>query len=158
MWDPELRCPGGMSDYRRPFPASVIVQVSDLLRGGPPKVINSKGYDGAKADLWSCGVILFVLMAGYLPFEDSNLAALYKKVGRTSLLITRLLGRTSGTTKHSLICLLAADPQGGLQLPFLALFGREEINQEDLGSQSRKRKIKHRSSGSDVFATRTARF
>ncbi|XAR59378.1 Non-specific serine/threonine protein kinase [Bertholletia excelsa] len=45
-----------------------------------PEVINSKGYDGAKADLWSCGVILFVLMAGYRPFEDSNLMALYKKI------------------------------------------------------------------------------
>ncbi|XP_022566343.1 CBL-interacting serine/threonine-protein kinase 23 isoform X2 [Brassica napus] len=45
-----------------------------------PEVINNKGYDGAKADLWSCGVILFVLMAGYLPFEDSNLASLYKKI------------------------------------------------------------------------------
>ncbi|KAF9603690.1 hypothetical protein IFM89_037453, partial [Coptis chinensis] len=44
------------------------------------EVVNSKGYDGAKADLWSCGGILFVLMAGYLPFEDSNLMALYKKV------------------------------------------------------------------------------
>ncbi|XP_022885336.1 CBL-interacting protein kinase 23-like [Olea europaea var. sylvestris] len=44
-----------------------------------PEVINNKGYNGAKADLWSCGVILFVLMAGYLPFEGSNLMALYKK-------------------------------------------------------------------------------
>lgn len=44
------------------------------------QVIDNKGYDGAKADLWSCGVILFVLMAGYLPFEDSNLVTLYKKV------------------------------------------------------------------------------
>jgi serine/threonine protein kinase len=39
-----------------------------------------RGYDGAKADLWSCGVVLFVLMAGYLPFEDKNLLNLYKKV------------------------------------------------------------------------------
>ncbi|KAG5006519.1 hypothetical protein AAZX31_09G084600 [Glycine max] len=45
-----------------------------------PEVINNKGYDGAKADLWSCGVILFVLMAGYLPFEETNLSALYKKI------------------------------------------------------------------------------
>lgn len=43
-------------------------------------MINNKGYDGAKADIWSCGVILFVLMAGFLPFEEPNLVALYKKV------------------------------------------------------------------------------
>ncbi|KAI5008931.1 hypothetical protein ZWY2020_009979 [Hordeum vulgare] len=47
-----------------------------------PEVINRKGYDGAKADIWSCGVILFVLMAGYLPFQDKNLMNMYKKIGK----------------------------------------------------------------------------
>ncbi|KAG2552352.1 hypothetical protein PVAP13_9KG423500 [Panicum virgatum] len=45
-----------------------------------PEVIEDGGYDGATADIWSCGVILFVLLAGYLPFEDENIIALYKKI------------------------------------------------------------------------------
>ncbi|KAK3128038.1 hypothetical protein QOZ80_7AG0581780 [Eleusine coracana subsp. coracana] len=47
-----------------------------------PEVINRKGYDGAKADIWSCGVILFVLLAGFLPFHDKNLMDMYKKIGK----------------------------------------------------------------------------
>lgn len=47
-----------------------------------PEVISRKGYDGAKADIWSCGVILFVLLAGYLPFHDTNLMEMYRKIAR----------------------------------------------------------------------------
>ncbi|CAH8278152.1 unnamed protein product [Arabidopsis lyrata] len=47
-----------------------------------PEVLARKGYDGAKVDIWSCGVILFVLMAGFLPFHDRNVMAMYKKIYR----------------------------------------------------------------------------
>jgi 5'-AMP-activated protein kinase catalytic alpha subunit len=47
------------------------------------QVIQKRGYDGAKADIWSCGVILFMLLAGHLPFKDTNLVLLYRKIARS---------------------------------------------------------------------------
>ncbi|OAY77722.1 CBL-interacting protein kinase 19 [Ananas comosus] len=47
-----------------------------------PEVLARRGYDGARVDIWSCGVILFVLMAGYLPFHDQNVMAMYRKIYR----------------------------------------------------------------------------
>jgi len=45
-----------------------------------PEILSRKGYDPAKVDIWSCGVVLFVLAAGYLPFNDASLVNMYRKI------------------------------------------------------------------------------
>nr|XP_043609164.1 CBL-interacting serine/threonine-protein kinase 12-like [Erigeron canadensis] len=76
-----------------------------------PEVLGRKGYEAAKVDIWSCGVILFVLMAGYLPFHDQNIMVMYKKIYRGEFRcprwfspeLTRLLKRLLDTNPESRI-------------------------------------------------------
>jgi len=43
-------------------------------------MIAGKEYDGLEVDIWSCGVILYAMICGFLPFEDPDTNKLYSKI------------------------------------------------------------------------------
>lgn len=45
-----------------------------------PEIVSGLKYHGAASDVWSCGVILFALLTGRLPFDDENIRNLLLKV------------------------------------------------------------------------------
>ncbi|KAK3819838.1 MAG: SNF1 related protein kinase [Benniella sp.] len=45
-----------------------------------PEVVTGLKYDGSSSDIWSCGIILYALLAGHLPFDDENIRQLLSKV------------------------------------------------------------------------------
>jgi len=45
-----------------------------------PEVIKGSLYAGPEVDIWSCGVILYALLCGTLPFDDEHIPTLFKKI------------------------------------------------------------------------------
>ncbi|VFQ88231.1 unnamed protein product [Cuscuta campestris] len=78
-----------------------------------PEVFSRKEYDGKIADVWSCGVTLYVMLVGAYPFEDPEDPRDFKKT------ITRILSvqysipsyvRISKECKHLLSRIFVSDP------------------------------------------------
>ncbi|CAA6670248.1 unnamed protein product [Spirodela intermedia] len=78
--------------------------------GGPAQ----EGYDGGAADLWSCGVVLFVLLAGFLPFQDENLMKMYRKVFKAQFELPRWFSHGASRLVSRL---LVPDPEKRITVP-----------------------------------------
>ncbi|CAD6937009.1 unnamed protein product [Tilletia caries] len=96
------------------FGLSNIMTDGDFLKtscGSPnyaaPEVISGKLYAGPEIDIWSCGVILYVMLCGSLPFDDEYIPQLFKKINGGVYMLPSFL---SGETKSLLQSMLVVDP------------------------------------------------
>uniref|UniRef100_A0A8C4XE67 Acetyl-CoA carboxylase kinase n=1 Tax=Erpetoichthys calabaricus TaxID=27687 RepID=A0A8C4XE67_ERPCA len=72
-----------------------------------PEVISGRLYAGPEVDIWSCGVILYVLLCGALPFDDDHVPTLFKKIKGGVFYIPEHLSRS---VANLLMLMLQVDP------------------------------------------------
>ncbi|KAF7302482.1 Non-specific serine/threonine protein kinase [Mycena chlorophos] len=79
-----------------------------------PEVIKGIQYSGPEIDVWSSGIILFVLLTGRLPFEDENIATLFRKIEEVKYEMPSYL---SPGAQNLIQSMLTADPTKRLTIP-----------------------------------------
>lgn len=78
-----------------------------------PEVISGSLYCGPEADIWSCGVVLYALLAGALPFDDANMSVLFSKIKSAQYHLPHFL---SDSVKDLLSRILTPDPMARITL------------------------------------------
>ncbi|KAI0029073.1 hypothetical protein K488DRAFT_57194 [Vararia minispora EC-137] len=72
-----------------------------------PELLNAKAYTGPEVDVWSFGVVLYVLVCGKVPFDDQSMPALHAKIKRGLVEYPVWL---SAECKHVLSRMLVTNP------------------------------------------------
>ena len=73
-----------------------------------PEMISGHFYAGPSVDIWSSGVILFVMISGRLPFEDADTSELYRKILNSEYVLPEWV---SPLAQHFLQKILNTDPK-----------------------------------------------
>ena len=79
-----------------------------------PEMVAGKKYDGFKIDVWACGIILYAMLCGYLPFEDPDNEVLFKKILECKLEYPSYVNRISIDLIEKI---LVTDPEKRITIP-----------------------------------------
>ncbi|PPR02748.1 hypothetical protein CVT26_009459, partial [Gymnopilus dilepis] len=79
-----------------------------------PEVIRGGVYAGPEIDVWSSGVILYVMLCGRLPFEDDDVQVLFSKISQGNFHMPTYL---SPDAKNLITSMLAVDPVKRITIP-----------------------------------------
>ncbi|KFP62153.1 Maternal embryonic leucine zipper kinase, partial [Cariama cristata] len=81
-----------------------------------PELIQGKAYIGSEADIWSMGVLLYALLCGFLPFDDDNVMAVYRKIMRGKYVTPKWLSPSSTLLLNQM---LQVDPKKRIMVKHL---------------------------------------
>ena len=98
-----------------------------------PEMLSGKAYDGFYSDLWSCGVVLYCMLVGTLPFDDEDIKILYHNIKIANYIMPNFL---SNYAQDLLRRILVTNPKRRITLeeiklhPFLLMSEKVNICKE----------------------------
>ena len=73
-----------------------------------PEILKNKGYEGFSVDIWSCGVVLYAMLSGTVPFKGNDLNELHNLIMKGKF---NIINDISNDAKHLIKSLLEVDPK-----------------------------------------------